>query len=224
MPIRFFASMNESQIDSDIVRLVISFVNRLNKLIRFTFVLDKFVMKLWAENYLHFVPEEEDEKVWTFSFTKKRNYHFYEDADADTRFSFLHINEEITANFIRCLYVDPKKLILRIIEHTFFTESLNVDMRKIPVPKSLRRAADKLELTAFLSESGATSENQAFVIQALFRYCTTTEFEKNISSCSVDSFDFLAAIGITVEQIEEVKEIQKEKNGAGSGKTIGFCA
>lgn len=198
--------LTECQIDSDIIKLFLAFCRRLNKMPRLSLILSKTLDSLVETGILHPVSFEDWDKTWTFPLKKKSERRYYEDEEADGKFSYFSARDETEANLIRCLFYDIKNTLLRIFEHTFFTESERFSMTQLAVPRSLLKDCRAVDLTAFLVESKAATKSQAFFIQSLYRYATTKEFYDFVPTGIIDTLDFVRAIGFSEQQIEEINE------------------
>ncbi|MDY6397125.1 MAG: AAA family ATPase [Treponema sp.] len=192
------------QIDENMIKMIFAFVRRLEKTERMRKILDFLINKLWSNNKLNLVPEDERDSTW--SFNSRFKYHFYEDEAIGDKFSCYRSNNENHINFLRCIFAGGISLLPRILENVFFTNRKDFSFKPLKMPQRVKKSMDTLALTKFLVDNGALTENQAFFMQAVYRFSTTAEFSDYFNRCDYENSDIFEMIGLSEEQIASVQE------------------
>ncbi len=192
------------QIDENMIKMIFAFVRRLEKTERMRKILDFLINKLWSNNKLNLVPENERDSTW--SFNSRFKYHFYEDEAIGDKFSCYRSNNENHINFLRCIFAGGISLLPRILENVFFTNRKDFSFKSIKMPQRMKKSMDTLTLTKFLVDNGALTENQAFFMQTVYRFSTTAEFSDYFNRCDYENSDIFEMIGLSEEQIASVRE------------------
>ncbi|WP_294430278.1 AAA family ATPase [uncultured Treponema sp.] len=192
------------QIDEEMVKMIFAFARRLEKTERLRKVLDFLITKLWNDDKLNLVPEDERDNTW--SFNSRFKYHFYEDEAVGDKFSCYRSNNENYINFLRCIFAGGISLLARILENVFFTSRKDFSFKPVKMPQRIKKAMESLTLTKFLVDSGALTENQAFFLQAVYRFSTTSEFSDSFSRYNYENSDIFEKIGLSEEQVASVRE------------------
>ena len=192
------------QIDEEMVKMIFAFARRLEKTERLRKVLDFLITKLWNDDKLNLVPEDERDNTW--SFNSRFKYHFYEDEAVGDKFSCYRSNNENYINFLRCIFAGGISLLARILENVFFTSRKDFSFKPVKMPQRIKKAMESLTLTKFLVDSGALTENQAFLLQTVYRFSTTSEFSDSFSSYNYENSDIFEMLGLSEEQVASVRE------------------
>lgn len=201
---KILSKTQNPQIDENMIKMIFVFARRLEKTERIRKVLDYLINKLWCEGKLNLVPDDERENTW--SFNRRFKYHFYEDEAVGDKFTWYRSDNENYINFLRCIFAGGTSLLPRILENVFFTNRKGFSFKTVKMPQRLKKSMEALNLTKFLVDNGALSENQAFVLQAIYRFSTTTEFSECFSRYNIENFDIFEKIGLSEEQISSVQE------------------
>lgn len=192
------------QIEESTIKIIFAFARRFEKTERMRKLLDSLINKLWCEGKLTFVPDDERDSVW--SFNRRFTYHFYEDEAVGDKFCLFRHDNENYVNLMRCIFVGGIHLLTRILENVFFTNRKSFSLKPVKMPQRLKKSMEALTLTKFLVDNGALTENQAFMLQAVYRFSTTDEFSQCFSGCRYENFDIFEMIGLSEKQVASVQE------------------
>ena len=192
------------QIDEEMVKMIFAFARRLEKTERLRKVLDFLITKLWSKGKLNLVPEDERDSTW--SFNRRFRYHFYEDEAVGDKFGWYKSDNENYVNFLRCIFAGGTSLLPRILENVFFTVRKDFSFQPVKMPQRMKKTMEALTVTKFLVDNGALTENQAFFLQVIYRFSTTSEFSDSFSSYNYENSDIFEMLGLSEEQVASVRE------------------
>ena len=198
------SSMREYQIDSDIIKLVLSFVNCLKKREHFTNVVSDHIERFISEGKLHLVPLEQENEICKIPSKRSLKYHFYEDESVWENFNTVTIENDSYANFIRCIYIGKKEILLRIYEQVFFSNTARGSLKKYSIPKELKQESEELIHTQFLVDAKALNKGQALVTQAVYRITITKEFYDLCYDFFSEMSEALCKIGLEEKNVRNL--------------------